>query len=161
MAYERSNARPSTETAPPSPHRTQFPHATCLIVPPFVRLHARGSNATPSSVKNQSGFTRQAACNRSTRTAGARGGGCAASPRCDRMRWITAGSSMAAMSLSCPPQCGHCSMSTSNTRFNNCAQRMRPFALTAGGWAGVWAQSPACTAAVADAAPARPAAGCA
>ena len=53
---------------------------------------------------------------------------------------MAAASSMAAMSFSCPPQCGQRSMSISNTRFNNCAQRMRPFALPT----GRWAQSPAC-----------------
>ena len=44
------------------------------------------------------------------------------------------------MSFSCPPQCGQRSMSILNTRFNNCAQRMRPFTLPA----RVWSQSPAC-----------------
>ena len=58
---------------------------------------------------------------------------------------MAAGSSMAAMSFSYPPQCRHCSMSILKTRFNNCAQRMRPFALLV----GVWAQSLACAGAVA------------
>ena len=50
---------------------------------------------------------------------------------------MAAASSMAAMSFSCPPQCGQRSMSISNTRFNNCAQRMRPFALSTGRWARI------------------------
>ena len=98
----------------------------------------------PSPVKNQSGSSPQAARNRSTRLAAARGGGCAASPRWVRVRAMAAGSSIAAMSFSCPPQCGQRSISMSNTRLSNCAQRMRAFALPA----GVWAQSPACAGAV-------------
>jgi len=58
---------------------------------------------------------------------------------------MAAASSMAAMSFSCPPQCGQRSMSISNTRFNNCAQHMRPFALPT----GRWAQSLACAGTVA------------
>ena len=58
---------------------------------------------------------------------------------------MAAASSMAAMGFSCPPQCGQRSISISNTRFNNCAQRMRPFALPT----GRWAQSPAWAGAVA------------
>jgi hypothetical protein len=55
------------------------------------------------------------------------------------IRAMRAGSSMAAMSLTCPPQCGQCSTSISNTRFNNCAHRMCPFVRPA----DRWAQSPA------------------
>ena len=87
--------------------------------------HARVEHL-PGPYSNPVRFSesRNAACNRSTRLAGARGGGWAASPRCVRMRWITAGSSIAAMSFSCPPQRGHCSMSISNTRFNRRAQSL-------------------------------------
>lgn len=42
------------------------------------------------------------------------------------IRAMAAGSSIAAMSLSCPPQCRQCATLISNTRFNNCAHRMRP-----------------------------------
>ena len=51
-------------------------------------LHERRSNASLGPVPIQSDFANHAASNRSTRRAGARGGGCAASPRWARMRWI-------------------------------------------------------------------------
>jgi hypothetical protein len=51
-------------------------------------------------------------------------------------------SSIAAMSFSYPPHCGQCSMSISNTRFNNCAQRMRPFVLSVGVWSPSAAPAP-------------------
>ena len=112
VARERSSARASTEISPFSQHRRRLCSATRPISTLFAHRRKSWPNATPSPIPSQSRFPPQAACNRSTRLAGARGGGCAASPRCVRMRVMAAGSSIAAMSFSCPPQCGHCSMST-------------------------------------------------
>jgi len=132
MIVERSNARATSKNPWLTQPRRQFPHSARLNSTPSERLPERRPHTSPSPVNVQSGFTSHAASNRSSRTAGARGGGCAASARWVRMGAMAAGSSMAAISFSWPPQCGQCSMSMSNTRFSNCAQRMRPFALPAG-----------------------------
>ena len=132
MTHEWSNACPFTETPPFSQHRRQYSGATRLISTLSAHRRERRSNAFLGPVQSQSVFTRQAACNGSTRTTGARGGGCAVSPRCVRMRWMTAGSSMAAMSFNGPPQCGQCSMSMSNARFNNYALGSNNCALESG-----------------------------
>ena len=140
MIGKRSNARATSKNPWFVQHRRLFSNSARLNFTPSERLPERRPNTFPSPLKIQSGFTPHAASNRSTRTADARGGGCAASPRWVRTRAMAAGSSIAAISFSCPPQGGQCSMSISNTRFNNCAQRMRPFALPA----RVWSPSPAC-----------------
>ena len=125
MIVERSKAHATSKKPWLTQPRRQFPHSTRLNSTPSERLPERRPHTSPSPVKVRSGFTSHAARNRSTRLAGARGGGGAASPRCVRMRAMAAASSMAAMSFSCPPQCGQRSMSILNTRFNNCAQRTR------------------------------------
>ena len=81
MTHEQSNACPFTETPPFSQHRRQYSGATRLISTPSAHSHERRSNTFLGPVQSQSVFTRQAACNGSTRTAGARGGGCAVSPQ--------------------------------------------------------------------------------
>jgi hypothetical protein len=140
MIVKRSNARANSKNPWLTQPRRQFPHSARANSTLSERLPERRPSTSPSPLKIQSGFTPHAASNSSIRTAGARGGGCAASPRWVRMRSMTAGSSMAAISFSCPPQCEHFSMSMSNTRFNNCAQRMRPFPFPA----GLVAPSPSC-----------------
>ncbi len=101
-------------------------------------LRERKPSPPIGSGQNQSGIATHAACNRSTRRAGARGGGCAANPRCVRIRSITAGSSIAAMTFSLPPHCSQRSRSRSKTRFRSRAHVMRTRAPCA------CAQSPAC-----------------
>ena len=71
---------------------SRSPDAKRLCVTASTRFHARSPNPSLSPVTNQSGFTPHAASNRSSRTAGARGGGCAASPRWVRVRAMAAGS---------------------------------------------------------------------
>ena len=44
--------------------------------------------------------------------------------RCARIRLITAGSSMLAITCTRPPQCSQVSISNRNTRFNRCDQRI-------------------------------------
>lgn len=67
---------------------------------------------------------RHAACGIAAR-AGERGGGRAGSPRCSRMRTMTAVSRMAAITFSSPPQFEQRCMSISNTRSRSSAQLMR------------------------------------
>ena len=93
------------------------PDISRLFIILCARFRVLGPNTFPNPLKIQSGFTPRVASNRSSRTAGARSGGCAASPRWVRMRAMAADSSMAAISFSCPPQCEQCAMSTTNTRF--------------------------------------------
>ena len=57
--------------------------------------------------------------------AGARGGARVGTPRWARILTMTAGSSMAAMSVKAPPHCGQVVMSMAKTRLSNWAQLMR------------------------------------
>ena len=89
----------------------------------------------------------QAVCKRLRARAGERGRARVGKPRWARLLTITAGSSMAAMSVKGLPQCGQAAMSISNTRLSNWAQLMR--ARVAGGdalgsveGAGTWSGSP-------------------
>lgn len=67
----------------------------------------------------------QAVCKNSPVRAGERGGAQVGNPRWARILAITAGSSMAAMMVKGPPQCGQDAMSIANTRLSNCAQLRR------------------------------------
>jgi hypothetical protein len=62
---------------------------------------------------------------RSYTSTGDRGGARVGKPRWPRILAITLDSSVAAIILMAPPQCGHCSMSILNTRFNRRAQLIR------------------------------------
>ena len=95
------------------------------VAPTQSNCASLGRATSSAPVQNRSGFTNHAACNRSKRRAGARGGGCAANPRCVRMRSITARSSITAMIFSLPPHCGQRSISMSKTRFRRRAQVIR------------------------------------
>ena len=78
----------------------------------------------------------QASWNRSKALAAARGVLGRASRGCVRILVITGGCSMAAMIFKVPPQCGHCSISISNTRLSSRAQLMGAGA--AGGGGSAW-----------------------
>ena len=82
MIIKRSNARATSKNPWLTQPRRQFPRSARLNSTPSERLPERRPHTSPSPVKVQSGFTSHAASNRSTRLVGARGGDCAASPRC-------------------------------------------------------------------------------
>jgi len=93
-----------------------------LIFATSALQRERWSNHPASPGRNQSAVQYQAASNKSTRRAGARGGGCAHNPKCVRMRSITEGCSITAMIFNLPPHAQR-SISMSNTRFNKRAQQ--------------------------------------
>ena len=84
-----------------------------LIWPRPGRLPERRPSEIPGAIANRCSLTAQAAWNRSSRCAGARGGARVGRPRWARILTITGGSSMAAMIFKPAPQFGQCSMSMS------------------------------------------------
>ena len=109
------------------PQKHSAKHLLFLSIPPiFHAQHERPRRRCQSPLA----FLSQAASKIPSRRAGARGGGCAASPRCVSIFSITSGCSITETIFRLPPHSQR-SMSMSNTRFKSRAQLMRTGALCA------------------------------